>query len=92
MKLALSLGQESQRAFHGGNVSRGRGWRAGEEQAAGVTVLLARAVRLVGDSRSATARGYNKTMMGYVAIHRRHTCLEVIQYAEDSTPDVRLIG
>jgi len=31
----------------------GRSRRAGEEQAAGVTVLLARAVRLAGVSRSA---------------------------------------
>jgi len=29
-----------------------------------VTVLLARAVRLEGDSRSATAGGYNENMMG----------------------------
>ena len=35
--------------------------RAGEEQAARVTVLLARAVRLVGDSRWATdVSGYDK--------------------------------
>ncbi|HEV8327627.1 MAG TPA: hypothetical protein VGQ08_09090 [Nitrospiraceae bacterium] len=34
---------------------RGRRRRAGEDQAAGVTVKLARAVCLAGDSRSATA-------------------------------------
>ena len=39
---------------------RGRCRRAGEEEAAGVTVLLARAVRLAGASRSAIARyGYD---------------------------------
>ena len=40
----------------------------GEEQAAGVTVLLARAVRLAGASRSATAGGDNKNTMGCGAI------------------------
>ena len=48
MKLALSQDEESQCTFHGG----GRRRRAGEDQAAGVTVLLARTVRLAGDSRS----------------------------------------
>jgi hypothetical protein len=47
---------------------RGGHWRAGEGQAAGVTVKRARAVRLAGASRSAHARGYNKNMMGYGAI------------------------
>ena len=40
----------------------------GEEQAAGVTVVLARAVRLIGDSQSATVWGYNKNTMRYSAI------------------------
>ena len=39
---------------------RSRCWRAGDEQAAGVTVKLAGAVRLVGVSRSAPAEGYDK--------------------------------
>jgi hypothetical protein len=45
---------------------RGRGRRAGEEEAAGVTVLLARAVRLVGESRSASAGGYRNNTMGCI--------------------------
>jgi len=40
----------------------GRSRRAGEEQAAGVTVLLARAVRLAGASRSATAEACKKPL------------------------------
>ena len=40
--------------------AEGRRRRAGEEQAAGVTVLLARAVRLAGASRSVTVgHGYD---------------------------------
>ena len=48
--------------------AEGRRRRAGEEQAAGVTVLLARAVRLAGASRSANAGGYNKNTIGCVEI------------------------
>lgn len=57
LKLALAQEEESQRTDHGGNTRQSRGRRAGEDQAAGVTVLLARAVRLAGASRSATAGG-----------------------------------
>ena len=44
MKLALSQEEESQCTFQGGNRGKGRRGRAGEEEAAGVTVKLARAV------------------------------------------------
>ena len=47
MKLALSPKEESQRTFQGG--TKQRPWPAcREDEAAGVTVLLARAVRLEG--------------------------------------------
>jgi hypothetical protein len=71
MKLVLSQEEESQRTVHGGNVGRGCCRRAGEEQAARVTVELARAVRLGGASRSARAVGYNKTSMGYAQVSLR---------------------
>jgi hypothetical protein len=44
--------------------SRGRGRRAGEDQAAGVSVELARAVRLVGARLPAKANGYYKYTKG----------------------------
>ena len=65
MKLALSREEESQGTFHGGNLRQSRSRRGGEKQAAGVTVKLARVVRLAGDSRSANAGGYNTNTMGY---------------------------
>jgi len=40
------------------NQRQGRGWRTEEEQASGVTVCLARAMRLAGDSRPADVGGY----------------------------------
>ena len=46
----------------------GRCRRAEEGQAAGVTVELARAVCLVGASRSVIAGGYNKNPIGCGAI------------------------
>jgi hypothetical protein len=55
--VALAQEEESQRTFQEETYGRGRPLAAGENQAAGVTVLLARAVRLAGVSRSATA-GY----------------------------------
>jgi len=61
MKLALSRKEESQCTFQGGNRGKDRRRRAGEDEAAGVTVQLARAVRHVGVSRSVTAStGYDK--------------------------------
>ena len=66
MKLALSQEEESQCAFQGGNEGSGRCRRAEEEQAAGVPVLLARAVRLAGVSWSAHA---GATTTGLDAIH-----------------------
>ena len=61
MKLALSQGQESQRAFQGGT-TRQRPFcpRTGEEQAAGVSAKLAQAVRLGGEYRSDEAGGDHK--------------------------------
>jgi hypothetical protein len=47
---------------------RGRCRRAGEDEAAGVTDSLARAVRLAGASRSATAGGYRNNTMGYAGV------------------------
>jgi hypothetical protein len=60
MKVALSQEEESQCTFHRGNRGRGRRRRAEEDQAAGVTVKLARAVRLAGVSRLAAAGGCHK--------------------------------
>ena len=68
MKLALSRVEESQRTVHGGNVRQRPSPACREEQAAGVTVELARAVRLGGASRSTSAGGYNKNTMGCGAI------------------------
>ena len=48
MKLALTREEESQCTFQGGNEGSGRCRRAGEDLAAGVTVKLARVVRLAG--------------------------------------------
>jgi hypothetical protein len=50
MKLALSQAEESQCTFQGGNRKKARCGRSGEDQAARVTVELARAVRLGGVS------------------------------------------
>jgi len=55
MKLALSREEESQCTFQGGNLGKGRCRCAEEDEAARVSVKLARAVRLAGVSRSATA-------------------------------------
>jgi len=44
--------------------AEGRRRRAREEEAAGVTVLLARAVRLAGASRSARAGGLQQNLAG----------------------------
>ncbi|MBY0247491.1 MAG: hypothetical protein K2Q17_07475 [Nitrospiraceae bacterium] len=67
MKLALSQEEESQPTVHIGNLRQGLSPACREGQATGVTLELARAVRLIGDSRSATDGGYHNTM-GYGAI------------------------
>jgi hypothetical protein len=61
MKLALAQEEESQRTVHGGNVRHRPCRRAGEEEAARVTVKLARPVRIAGDSLSAAAEATTKT-------------------------------
>ena len=71
MKLALSQEEESQCTFPEETRNRGRRRRAGEGQAAGVTVELARAVRLEGASRSAIAGGSNKNTMGFGAMKQK---------------------
>jgi hypothetical protein len=83
MKLALSQDEESQRTVHGGTRGRGRRWRAGEDQAAGVTVELARAVRLAGVSRSVTAGGCNKNIAGMRCGGGQNV------HSENTTADIR---
>jgi len=61
MKLALSQEGESHAHFREEARGGSRRRRAGEDQAARVTVMRARAVRLVGASRPAHAGGYSAT-------------------------------
>ena len=70
----------------------GRSRRAGEDKAAGVTVLMARAVRLAGASRSATGGSgyYNKSMSCGVgsrcqAVKRSHGAVQRM----DQCPSIR---
>ena len=57
------------RWFVVGSPGKDRRRRAGEEEAAGVTVELARAVPFAGDSRSAPAKACKKAMKEFISAY-----------------------
>jgi ribosomal protein L13E len=61
MKVALLRERRANAHFKEETVSDGRRRRAGEDEAAGVTALVARAVHLAGDSRSADVEATSMT-------------------------------